>query len=100
MAIRRRARGRSSHTIAPTAERPANSRTPSSSSGARHERTWGTGSLDTSRGGRYLEQLETVLDHYPRGQLLVVLTEDLRDEPVDTFRRICDFVRSRWPRTT
>src|SRR4051794_23833076 len=42
--------------------------------------------------GRYLRQLETVAARYDRGQLLVVLFEDLRDKPQDTVREVLHFI--------
>lgn len=41
---------------------------------------------------RYLEQLERILEHYRREQLLVLLFEDLRDAPSETYARVCQFL--------
>ena len=43
-------------------------------------------------GGRYLEQLERVLKHYPREQLEVILFEDLQTKPEETFRQVCRYL--------
>lgn len=42
--------------------------------------------------GRYLVQLERVCRHYPRERLLVLLFDDLRADPVGTYRRLCAFL--------
>ena len=42
--------------------------------------------------GRYLEQLERVLQHYPREQLLVLLFDDLAARPIETFAEVCRFL--------
>jgi len=42
--------------------------------------------------GRYAEQLERWLASFPREQLLVVLTDDLRDDADATYRRVLDFL--------
>jgi hypothetical protein len=44
--------------------------------------------------GRYAEQLERWLEVFPREQLLVVPTDDLRDAPRETYARVLDFVRA------
>jgi hypothetical protein len=41
---------------------------------------------------RYLPQLEHVCSLYPRDALLVMLFEDLRDDPAGTFARTCRFL--------
>jgi hypothetical protein len=43
--------------------------------------------------GRYLGQLRRVCDHYPRDSLLVVLFEDLRDDPAGTYECVCRFLK-------
>lgn len=42
--------------------------------------------------GRYLPQLLNVTSSFPRDALLVILFEDLRDEPQRTFATVCDFL--------
>jgi hypothetical protein len=42
--------------------------------------------------GRYAEQLERWLASFPREQLLVVVTDDLRDDADATYRRVLDFL--------
>jgi len=41
---------------------------------------------------RYHMQLERYLEHYPLSQILILTTEDLRDDPELTLRRAVDFV--------
>lgn len=55
-------------------------------------RTTPGGSYPLLAGGRYLPQLRRVLEHYPREQLLVLLFDDLRDDPRRTFRSLCRFL--------
>lgn len=42
--------------------------------------------------GRYLHQLRTVLELFPREQVMIQLFEDLRDRPGPTFTRVADFL--------
>jgi hypothetical protein len=42
--------------------------------------------------GRYIGQLVYVTKHFPRGALHVILFEDLRQEPVSTFKSLCRFI--------
>lgn len=42
--------------------------------------------------GRYLPQLERICEHYPRSALLVMLLDDLRSRPVESFRGACAFL--------
>jgi hypothetical protein len=42
--------------------------------------------------GRYHEQLERVAARYPRDRFLVLLFDDLRDEPMETFALCCRFL--------
>lgn len=42
--------------------------------------------------GEYAEQLERWFAAFPREQLLVVPTDELRDAPDDTYRRVLEFV--------
>lgn len=42
--------------------------------------------------GRYLGQLERLCSHYRRGQVLVILSEDMRQQPVATFQHVCRFL--------
>ena len=42
--------------------------------------------------GRYAEQLERWLEHFPREQLLVVPSEDLLDRPGETYTRVLEFL--------
>lgn len=42
--------------------------------------------------GRYLRQLQHVSHYYPRESLHVLLFEDLRDRPRETFRELCRFI--------
>jgi hypothetical protein len=58
------------------------------SNGSLNERFWYS-YLDR---GRYVHQLRRVCTHYPRERLLVVLFDDLRDDPVGTYRSICRFL--------
>lgn len=55
-------------------------------------RTIPGGSYPLLAGGRYLPQLQRVLEHYPREQLLVLLFDDLRDDPQGTIRSLCRFL--------
>ena len=41
---------------------------------------------------RYHMQLERYLEYYPLSQILLLATEDLRDDPQATLRRVVDFV--------
>lgn len=52
------------------------------------DRRW-VGYLDR---GDYLPQLERICEHHPRERLLVVLFDDLRDDPVGLFRTVADFI--------
>lgn len=42
--------------------------------------------------GRYLRQLETVCDVFPRTSLHVLLFDDLRDDPRGAYQRACSFL--------
>ena len=42
--------------------------------------------------GRYVAQLRRLRSHYPAEQTLVVLYEDLRDRPEETFQGVCRFI--------
>ena len=42
--------------------------------------------------GRYVEQLRRVRAHYPAESLLVLLLEDLAEQPAATFSRVCSFL--------
>lgn len=42
--------------------------------------------------GRYHDQIQALLEHYPREQLLVLLTEDLEQDPRGTFAAVCRFL--------
>jgi hypothetical protein len=42
--------------------------------------------------GRYLEQLERVGNFYARDRIHVLLFEDLRDRPAETFAGVCEFL--------
>jgi hypothetical protein len=42
--------------------------------------------------GRYAEQLERWLEHFPRERLLVVPSDDLLARPAETYRRVLDFL--------
>jgi hypothetical protein len=42
--------------------------------------------------GHYAEQLKRVCEHYPRESLLVLLFDDLRDSPVETYRSLFRFL--------
>jgi hypothetical protein len=42
--------------------------------------------------GRYIDQLRQVTDRFPRGSLHVLLFDDLRDAPADTYRAVCRFL--------
>src|SRR5262249_60773550 len=41
---------------------------------------------------RYVEQLERVVAFYPRPSLHVIVFEELRDDPVATYRGVCRFI--------
>jgi hypothetical protein len=41
------------------------------------------------QGSRYASRLEAVTQRFERSQLLVLLTDELRDDPVGTFARLC-----------
>ncbi len=43
-------------------------------------------------GSRYLPQLQEFRKHFTNEQMLVLLFEDLRREPLSTFYRVCDFI--------
>jgi Sulfotransferase domain len=42
--------------------------------------------------GRYVDQLRYVCERFPRGQLLVLFYEDLRDQPRDVYAEACRFI--------
>lgn len=42
--------------------------------------------------GHYLSQLKRVCEYYPREALLVILFENLRDAPRETFTTLCSFL--------
>lgn len=42
--------------------------------------------------GRYYDQIQLLLEHYPREQLLVLLMDDLADDPRATFQDVCRFL--------
>lgn len=42
--------------------------------------------------GRYHDQIQLLLEHFPREQLLVLLTDDLGQDPRGTFAAICRFL--------
>lgn len=42
--------------------------------------------------GRYARQLEQVCERFPRDHVLVVLLDDLRDRPVETYADVCRFL--------
>lgn len=42
--------------------------------------------------GRYMEQIERWLRHFPREQLLVLLTDELEADPRGTLRQLTDFL--------
>jgi sulfotransferase family protein len=42
--------------------------------------------------GRYLSQLQRIDELYPRERVLVLLFEDLRDDPAGTFAAVCRFL--------
>jgi hypothetical protein len=42
--------------------------------------------------GRYLPQLERLVEHYDRSAVLVVLTDDLEGDPTGTFAAVCRHV--------
>jgi len=42
--------------------------------------------------GRYRDQIELLLEHYPRERILALLTEDLEGDPRAAFARICRFL--------
>jgi hypothetical protein len=42
--------------------------------------------------GRYLEQIEHLLEHFPRERLAVYLFDDLRDRPKALFSEVCHFL--------
>jgi hypothetical protein len=44
------------------------------------------------RGGRYHEHLQRLLAHYPRDSLLVLLMDDLEDEPAGAYRQLCSHI--------
>ncbi len=43
--------------------------------------------------GRYAEQLERWFAAFPREQLLVLVSEELLDQPAETYARVLDFLR-------
>jgi hypothetical protein len=43
--------------------------------------------------GLYYERLLPFTAHYPRGQILIVAQEDLRDRPAPTLRRVFEYLR-------
>jgi hypothetical protein len=44
------------------------------------------------RGGRYHEHLQRLLTHYPRDSVLVLLMDDLEDEPAGAYRQLCSHI--------
>ena len=42
--------------------------------------------------GRYHDQVQALLEHYPRSQLLVLLMDDLARDPRGTFAQVCRFL--------
>jgi hypothetical protein len=42
--------------------------------------------------GRYAEQIERWLDHFPRSQMLVLASEDLYTRPADAYSELLDFL--------
>ena len=42
--------------------------------------------------GRYFEQIQRALQHVDRARMLVVLFDDLQEQPVDTFGEVCAFI--------
>lgn len=42
--------------------------------------------------GRYVPQIERILDHFPRDQLLVALFDDLKENPAELYRTVCSFL--------
>jgi hypothetical protein len=58
------------------------------SNGSLNDRLWYS-YLDR---GRYARQLPQVCEHYSREKLLVLLFDDLRDSPSETYRTICRFL--------
>ena len=50
------------------------------------------GTSDYLARGRYIGQLEDVCVRFPRAQLRVVLFDDLRDHPHDTYADVCRFL--------
>lgn len=47
---------------------------------------------DPLAASRYVDQLRYVCSRFPRNQLLVLLYEDLRDRPRDTYAQACAFI--------
>src|SRR3954452_8217692 len=44
------------------------------------------------RGGRYYEHLQRLLVHYPRESVLVLLMDDLEDDPASVYRALCNHI--------
>jgi hypothetical protein len=42
--------------------------------------------------GRYIDQLRRITSVYPRDGLLVLLLEDMRENPATAFRTVCEFI--------
>jgi hypothetical protein len=43
--------------------------------------------------GRYLRNLQPFLDRFPRGNILLLVYDDLKPDPAAFYRRICEFLR-------
>jgi hypothetical protein len=44
------------------------------------------------RGGMYHEQLQRLFAHYPRDSVLVLLMDDLEDDPATVYRQLCTHI--------
>jgi len=42
--------------------------------------------------GFYMKQIENLLKYYPRNQLLIIITEQMRENPEKNYIEICDFL--------
>lgn len=44
------------------------------------------------RYGFYMDQIEDLLKYYPRGQILIIISERLKEKPKETYRKLFDFL--------
>lgn len=42
--------------------------------------------------GFYIDQIENLLRYYPKNQLLIIITEQMKKDPEKIYRKVCDFL--------